>query len=295
MKDATGLSLLDLVILSACEDEDALPLAPFRKTARILQRVHTNTSIGPAVAHEPLLDLCRPWVVHLPLIEGQGNIGSPDDPPANPRYTESRLTPLGVAALNVERDQLGPLPIALINGTMLSGGPHPPHDPGRVVAAIRAAIDDASDAELVELVGPPAFPTGCVVDVDQEALAAGATVELRQRAQFVHLGDQLMVTGLPLRTGPDVIADRLHGRLRTAAHDAGVNGLDQPNLTDLIVELRPGTDPSAAIAVLSGIWDLNRTDHVRLREPMADAIRRIADGGRDLDHRLALIDDAIRP
>ena len=66
MSDATVLSLLDLVILSACEDEDALPLAPFRKTAKILQRVHANTSIGPAVAHEPMLDLGRTWVVHLP-------------------------------------------------------------------------------------------------------------------------------------------------------------------------------------------------------------------------------------
>lgn len=295
MKDATGLSLLELVILSACEDEDALPLAPFRKTARILQRVHANTSIGPAVTHEPMLDLCRPWIVHLPLIESQGNIGSPDDPPAGARYTESRLTPLGVAALDAERDQLGPLPIALINGTMLSGGPHPPHDPGRVVAAIRAAMGDASDDELIELVGPPAFPTGCAVEIDHAALAAGETVELRQRAQFVHLGDQVMVTGLPLRSGPDVIAERMRGRLRATAEQVGINGLEQRDRFDLIVALRPGTDPSAAIEVLGEIWELNRTDEVRLREPMADAVRRIADGGRDLEHRLALIEHAIRP
>ena len=295
MKDATGLSLLELVILSACEDEDALPLAPFRKTARILQRVHANTSIGPAVTHEPMLDLCRPWIVHLPLIESQGNIGSPDDPPAGARYTQSRLTPLGVAALDAERDQLGPLPIALINGTMLSGGPHPPHDPGRVVAAIRAAMGDASDDGLIELVGPPAFPTGCAVEIDHAALAAGETVELRQRAQFVHLGDQVMVTGLPLRSGPDVIAERMRGRLRATAEQVGINGLEQRDRFDLIVALRPGTDPSAAIEVLGEIWELNRTDEVRLREPMADAVRRIADGGRDLEHRLALIEHAIRP
>lgn len=295
MKDATGLSLLELVVLSACEDEDALPLAPFRKTAKILQRVHTNTSIGPAVAHEPMLDLCRPWIVHLPLIESQGNIGSPDDPPAGARYTQSRLTPLGVAALDAERDQLGPLPIALINGTMLSGGPHPPHDPGRVVAAIRAAIGDASDDDLIELVGPPAFPTGCAVEVDHAALAAGDTVELRQRAQFVHLGDELLITGLPLRTGPDQLVEHFQRRLRPAADDLGVRTLDQQGQSDWVVVLRPDVDPAAVIELLSDIWLLNRTDEVRLREPMADAIRRVADGGRDLEHRLALIEHAIRP
>lgn len=293
MKDATGLSLLDLVILSACEDEDALPRAPFRKTARILQRIHTNTRIGPRFAHEPMLDLCRPWVVHLPLIEGQGNIGSPDDPPANPRYTEARLTPLGVAALNAERDQVGPLPIALINGTMLSGGPHPPHDPGRVVAAIRAALDGASDGELIGLVGPPAFPTGCVVEVDHETLAAGETVELRQRAQFVHLGDELMITGLPLRTGPDQLNEQFQQRLRPSADELGIRGIAQRGQSDLIVQLGPNVDPGPVIDRLCDLWLLNRTDDVRLREPMVDGLRRIADGGRDLEHRLTLIENAI--
>ncbi len=294
MKDATGLSLLDLVILSACEDEAAFPRSPYRKTARILERVHANTSIGPAVAHEPMLDLGRPWVVHLALIDHHGNIGSPDDPPANPRYTESRLTALGAAALHAERDDLGPLPIALINGTMASGGPHPPHDPSRVVAAIRAAAAGADDTELVEIVGPPSFPTGPAVEVDADALAAGGTVELRQRAHLVHVGDELLITGLPLRTGPDQATERIVTRLHRHVGDLHVRDLRAHGAHDLILPLTSNADPAALVELLGEIWELNRTDTVALREPMADAIRRIADDGRDLDHRMELIEDAIR-
>ncbi|MEO0495332.1 MAG: hypothetical protein AAF081_18145, partial [Actinomycetota bacterium] len=230
---------------------------------------------------------------HLPLLEAQGNIGTPDEPPADPEFTECRLTPLGIAALNAERGELGPLPIALINGTMTSGGVHPPHDPTRVVAAIRAATGDATDAELVELVGPPTFPTSPIVEVDTARLAAGERVGLRQRAHLVHVGDEIMVTGLPLRSGPDRATDDLLGRLHRQP-TVGVDHVRPNGLHDLIVTLTSDADPEQVIELMGELRELDRSDHVQLREPMAVAIRRIADGGRDLDHRLALIEAAAR-
>ena len=48
----------------------------------------------------PLVRLAQPWSLRYPLIDGQGNFGSPgNDPPAAMRYTECRLTPLAMAML----------------------------------------------------------------------------------------------------------------------------------------------------------------------------------------------------
>ncbi|MEM9517853.1 MAG: DNA gyrase subunit A [Actinomycetota bacterium] len=301
MRATTGLSLLDLAILSACEAEGAQPTAPFRKTMRILQRLFDATSVGPDHAHEPLLDMARPWLTNVPLIEGHGNIGSPDDPPANPRYTECRMTPIGRAALAAERELIGPLPVGLINGSMGSGGVQPPYDVAGVAAAIRAAAGgSAADDDLIELVRPPSFPTGCTVDVDHHALARGDRVELRQRATILHLGDEIMVTALPLRIGLQGVVDRLQRRLRQRDADRSltetirdINDNSTFGSVQLLISLRRDADPDPVLSLLDSIWELNQTAMVQLREPLTDTIRRAA-GGDDLEHRLSLLDDVSR-
>lgn len=138
MGAATGLGLLDAAILEACEASGAT-VGSFVKSRIVLDTLHGRTGIGPRVAYEPLCDLARPWVLNLSLLEFHGNCGSPDDPPASPRYTECCMSPLGEAALAAERGEIGPLPIGLINGTTHVDGRRPPLDAGRVVAAIRSA------------------------------------------------------------------------------------------------------------------------------------------------------------
>ena len=63
-------------------------------------------------------------------------------------------------------------------------GPPPPFDPHRIAAGLLAAHDGASDAELIDTVGPPSFPSGCHVDVDLAALAAGRQVVLGWEAHI---------------------------------------------------------------------------------------------------------------
>jgi len=109
VSDATGLGLLDLAIIEACHRVGAVSDAPYVKTSLVLDEVHERTGIGQRIAYEPLCNLARPWVVHLALIDFHGNYGDLDSPPAAARYTECRLTPLGVAALAAERGTTGPL------------------------------------------------------------------------------------------------------------------------------------------------------------------------------------------
>src|SRR5919199_3742499 len=53
-----------------------------------------------------LVRLAQPWSMRYPLIDGQGNFGSPgNDPAAAMRYTEARLTPLAMEMLaNIDED-----------------------------------------------------------------------------------------------------------------------------------------------------------------------------------------------
>src|SRR6185437_8705426 len=49
---------------------------------------------------DTLVRLAQPWALRYPLVDGQGNFGSPgNDPPAAPRYTECRMAPLAMELL----------------------------------------------------------------------------------------------------------------------------------------------------------------------------------------------------
>lgn len=55
---------------------------------------------GDASIYDTLVRMAQPWSLRYPLVDGQGNFGSPgNDPPAAMRYTEARLTPLAMEML----------------------------------------------------------------------------------------------------------------------------------------------------------------------------------------------------
>ena len=55
---------------------------------------------GDSSIYDTLVRMAQPWSLRYPLVDGQGNFGSPgNDPPAAMRYTEARLTPLAMEML----------------------------------------------------------------------------------------------------------------------------------------------------------------------------------------------------
>ena len=118
MSAASGVGPLELAVLSAIGES-----AGFRRTTAVLSDLERVHAIAPAYGVQVLVDLISPWRRHLPLVEGNGNWGSPgNDPPADPTYTEVRLHPVGRLVLEAEAGRIGPVPIGLVDGTLSVGG-----------------------------------------------------------------------------------------------------------------------------------------------------------------------------
>ena len=68
----------------------------FSKCARVVGDVMGNYHPhGDSAIYDALVRLAQPWVLRYPLVDGQGNFGSPgNDAPAAMRYTESRMSAL---------------------------------------------------------------------------------------------------------------------------------------------------------------------------------------------------------
>ncbi|HEX4775477.1 MAG TPA: hypothetical protein VFW74_01775, partial [Acidimicrobiia bacterium] len=188
------------------------------------------------------------------------------------------------------------LPVGLMNGDTYLDGTSPPFTPERVAAVIR---HDATD-DVVAALGPPSFPTGCAVDVDVDALAAGDWVELTCSARLsVGRGPipTIVVTNLPpgIAKG-DVgvaIAQRAESRIahlrdRHAGHFAklalpigDVRDESSRDETRIVCELAEGTDVDDARDRLADTYGMVVRRHVQLRRPLAELVQQYTDADRD--------------
>jgi len=97
MSERTGLGVVEVALL------EALETSRFLRCDKALASVEERIGLAPGYAYEVLVDLARPWTMPVNLVQGQGNFGSRgNDPPANFRYTEARITRAGRAALRDE-------------------------------------------------------------------------------------------------------------------------------------------------------------------------------------------------
>jgi DNA gyrase subunit A len=303
MSARTGLGLIEVGLLEACESVGAVSNRPHIKSRRILDSLFERTGIGPKSSYEVLCDMTRPWVTHLALIDFHGNHGSPDFGPAAPQYTESRTSPLGVAALAAERGEIGPLPIGLINGNTHVGGLQPPLDPHRLLAAMRAVAAGAGDSELAQLVGLPSFPSNCFVDGELDAFAAGRETQLTLTARVTAVAsEQLLIDCIPPDSSPGLVAsslvDQMEHRLAKGSTHPLVDVNDESTSTEsrILLTLLPGATELDARSALEQLWAFRRTMHVQFPGPVGKTLRTWVSehGGSDLEHRLSILESAIR-
>src|ERR671927_980457 len=206
-----------------------------------------------------LVRLAQPWSMRYPLIDGQGNFGSPgNDPAAAMRYTEARLTPLAMEMLadileetvdfqpNYDGKNQEPLvlpgriPNLLINGSAgIAVGMAtnmPPHNLREVAAAVFWVLDhpdaepeEALTACMQRVLGPD-FPTaGLIVGREgiEEAYRTGRG-SVRMRAVVTVEEDsrgrvQLVVTELPYQVNPDNLAEAI----AEAVRDGRLQGISE--------------------------------------------------------------------
>ena len=98
-----GLKPVHRRVLYAMYDGGYRPDRGFSKCARIVGDVMGNYHPhGDSSIYDTLVRLAQPWALRYPLVQGQGNFGSPgNDPAAAMRYTEARMAPL---AMEMVRD-----------------------------------------------------------------------------------------------------------------------------------------------------------------------------------------------
>lgn len=288
MSDRTGLGPLETTVLHTVGRLSG-PALEHVRCSDVLDALEED-GFGANYLYRVLQDLTVSWRLHLPLLDGQGNFGSPgNDPAADPTYTEVRLSPIGRLALASENSETGPLPLALIEGTLYRGGRIPPFSPRLILDTLTRLQHEGdapfTDADLDLLVGTATLPTGGTVDGHLAALLAGEPAEMRMSCQITLVerdGRQVLeITGFPLGVDVDLmlqsIAQRasFENQLRGGGHHYIVDLQDRSSGRTGIrmqVLLRPGVDPVEAEAWLRTLWPVSIDQTWQLPHPMADRL-----------------------
>ncbi len=185
-----GLKPVHTRILYAMYDGGYRPDRSFFKCARVVGDVMGNYHPhGDSAIYDTLVRLAQPWAMRMPLIDGQGNFGSPgNDPAAAMRYTECRLAPLAMEMLrdidketvdfrpNYDGQSAEPVvlparfPNLLVNGSegiaVGMATKIPPHNLREVAEGVQwylenfEATDEELLAALMERIKGPDFPGG---------------------------------------------------------------------------------------------------------------------------------------
>ena len=218
----------------------AKPKKSARTVGDVIGKFHPH---GDSACYEALVLMAQPFSYRYPLIDGQGNFGSPDDPKsfAAMRYTESKLTPIAEVLLGelahgtvdwtpnfdgtLEEPTWLParLPHLLLNGTTgIAVGMAtdvPPHNLTEVVSACVRLLDDpdATVADLCDHVrGPDYPPTAEIITpvADLRAMYETGHGSVRARATFAKEGQNIVVTALPHQVSPSKVIEQIAAQMR---------------------------------------------------------------------------------
>lgn len=218
----------------------AKPKKSARTVGDVIGKFHPH---GDSACYEALVLMAQPFSYRYPLIEGQGNFGSPDDPKsfAAMRYTESKLTPIAEVLLgelgqgtvewspNFDGTLDEPtwlparLPHLLLNGTTgIAVGMAtdvPPHNLNEVVSACVRLLDDpdATTRDLCEHIRGPDYPTGAEIitpAADLLSMYETGNGSVRARATYIKEGQNIVVTALPYQVSPSKIMEQIAAQLR---------------------------------------------------------------------------------
>ena len=253
-----GLKPVHRRVLYAMYDGGYRPDRGYFKCARVVGDVMGNYHPhGDSAIYDTLVRLAQPWSLRYPLVDGNGNFGSPgNDPAAAMRYTECRLAPLAMEMLreidqetvdftpNYDGRSQEPtilpsrIPNLLVNGSSgIAVGMAtniPPHNLREVAEGVQwvLANPDASSEEMLDAliarIQGPDFPTGGLIvgrSGVEEAYRTGrgsvrmrAVVEVDEDARGRTI---LVVSELPYQVNPDNLAESIADLVR----DGKVGGI----------------------------------------------------------------------
>ncbi|TLY47985.1 MAG: DNA topoisomerase IV subunit A [Gammaproteobacteria bacterium] len=239
-----GLKPVQRRIIYAMSELGLTALAKYKKSARtvgdVLGKFHPH---GDNACYEAMVLMAQDFSYRYPLIDGQGNWGSQDDPKsfAAMRYTESRLTRYAQALLTelsdgtvdwlpnfdatLEEPKLLParLPNILLNGgsgiAVGMATDIPSHNLNEIVNACILLLDepDTSLAKICEVVLGPDFPSAAEIITSRSDIRniyqQGQGV-IRARAVFTEEKNQIIITDLPYQVSGAKIIEQIAEQIR---------------------------------------------------------------------------------
>ena len=252
-----GMKPVHRRVIYAMYDGGYRPDRGYNKCSRVVGDVmgkyHPH---GDAAIYDTIVRLAQSWSMRYPLIDGQGNFGSPgDDPAAAMRYTECRMAPLAMEMVrDIDKDTVdfipnydgktqeptvlpSRFPNLLVNGSAgIAVGMAtniPPHNLREVAQGVHWALDhpEASKEELlnalISIIKGPDFPTGATVlghkGIEQAYRTGRGLITMRAVVNTEEIRGRmcLVVTELPYQVNPD----RLASSIREAVRDGKIQGI----------------------------------------------------------------------
>jgi topoisomerase-4 subunit A len=239
-----GLKPVQRRIVYAMSELGLNAAAKFKKSARtvgdVLGKFHPH---GDSACYEAMVLMAQPFSYRYPLVDGQGNWGSPDDPKsfAAMRYTEARLTnyskilltelgqgtvdwvPNFDGTLNEPAMLPARLPNLLLNGTTgIAVGMAtdvPPHNLREVAAACIGLLDNPSSTveELCEHVLGPDYPTDAEIITPASELLKiyqSGRGSVRMRAIYEREQGDIVITALPHQVSGAKIIEQMAAQMQ---------------------------------------------------------------------------------
>ncbi|MCS5710156.1 DNA topoisomerase IV subunit A [Candidatus Berkiella aquae] len=295
---ADGLKPVQRRIIYAMSELGLNAMAKYKKSARtvgdVLGKFHPH---GDSACYEAMVLLAQPFSYRYPLIDGQGNWGSPDDPKsfAAMRYTEAKLAKFAEIFLaelgqgtvewapnfdgTLEEPKTLParLPTILLNGTTgIAVGMAtdiPPHNLREIVDACIHILKNPKSKvqDLMQFVPGPDFPTDAEIitpaDEIRKIYETGQGT-IKMRAKIMHEDGTIIVTALPHQVSGAKVLEQIAAQMQ-AKKLPMVEDLrdesDHENPTRLVIEPRSAKiDKEALMSHLYATTDLERTYRVNM-------------------------------
>src|SRR5689334_2167618 len=280
-----GLKPVQRRILYSMHDMGLRPDRGHVKSSRVvgetMGRFHPH---GDTAIYDALVRQAQSWSLRLPTIDGHGNFGSPDDPPAAMRYTECRMAPAAVAMTatidedtvdfrpNYDGREVEPsvlpaaIPHLIVNGaTGIAVGMATniaPHNLIEVIQALRHLIThpNADLDALMRFIPGPDLPTGGkIIGLDgvRDAYETGrGSFKMRATTRIESVTPRrkgIVVTELPYGVG----TERVIEAIKKLVQSKKLQGIaDVKDLTDrekglrLVIEVKNGFHPEALLEQL---------------------------------------------
>ena len=237
-----GLKPVHRRVLYAMYDAGYRPDKGYYKSSRIVGDVMGNYHPhGDTAIYDTVVRLAQPWSLRYPLVDGNGNFGSPgNDPAAAMRYTEARLAPIAMEMMrDIDEDTVNfspnydgrsqepdvlpsRFPNLLVNGSAgIAVGMAtniPPHNLREIGEAVIYALEHPEMAapdllnHMLTIVKGPDFPTKALIvgrgGIEDAYRTGRGSVTMRAVVNVEEINKRtcLVVTELPYQVNPDNLA-----------------------------------------------------------------------------------------